>query len=149
MSSSEQFSRVLREWSEVFMQRSMREFKRFMEESGLNPAQIHTLMRLHFRGECGISQIGSHLGVTNAAASQMVDRLVQRGLVHRSEAAYDRRVKQLMLTDDGRALVQQSIDARQRWLEALTTSLDPEQQAAITTALTSLTAAARQAESNR
>ncbi|MFQ5407787.1 MAG: MarR family winged helix-turn-helix transcriptional regulator [Anaerolineales bacterium] len=149
MSSSEQFSRVLREWSEVFMQRSMREFKRFMEESGLTPAQIHTLMRLHFRGECGISQIGSHLGVTNAAASQMVDRLVQRGLVDRSEAPYDRRVKQLMLTDDGRALVQQSIDARQRWLEALTTSLDPEQQAAITTALILLTAAARQAESDR
>ena len=80
MPTTEQFTRAFHEWSEVFMRRSMRDFKRFMDDSGLSPSQINALMRLHYRGKCGVSDIGEHLGVTNAAASQMVDRMVQLGL---------------------------------------------------------------------
>ncbi len=144
MSQAKQLSEVLHEWAEVFMRRSMREYKRFMDESGLSPGQIHTLMRLHFGGECGVSQIGNHLGVTNAAASQLVDRLVQLGLVDRSEDPNDRRVKQLALTDSGQDLIQQAVAARRRWMERLTDSLSAEEQAPISTALSLLTEAARQ-----
>src|SRR5574341_2416064 len=93
MPSTEQFTRVIHDWSEVFMRRSMRDFKRFMDDSGLSPSQINALMRLHYRGKCGVSDIGEHLGVTNAAASQMVDRMVQLGLFTRSEDSDDRRVR--------------------------------------------------------
>ena len=143
MSQAKQLSEVLHEWAEVFMRRSMREHKRFMDESGLSPGKIHTLMRLHFGGECGVSQIGNHLGVTNAAASQLVDRLVQLGLVDRSEDPNDRRVKQLSLTEAGQDLIQQTVVARRRWMERLTDSLSAEEQAPITIALSLLTEAAR------
>ena len=143
MPTTEQFTHVLHEWSDVFMRRSMRDFKRFMDDSGLSPSQINALMRLHYRGKCGVSDIGVHLGVTNAAASQMVDRMVQLGLFTRSEDSADRRVRQVALTPEGRLLVEAGVEARRRWLEELTTTLTPEEQEAIVAALILLTSAAQ------
>jgi DNA-binding MarR family transcriptional regulator len=114
-----------------------------MDDSGLSPSQIGALMRLHHKGRCGVSDIGEHLGVTNAAASQMVDRMVQLGLFSRNEDIIDRRVRQVSLTPEGLALVEAGVEARRRWLEELTTTLTPQEQEAIVAALTLLTSAAR------
>lgn len=145
-SAKPKFSDALREWVEVFMNRSMRDSIQFWKESGLTMPHIATLMRLYHKGACGVSGVGSHLGVTNAAASQMVDRLVHLGLVARAEDPNDRRGKQLTLTSKGRALVQKSLDARRRWLEDLVAALTHEQQAEIADALARLTEAARELE---
>ena len=64
-----------------------------MEETGLSFSQINILMRLLHGGNTGVSEVGSQLGVTNAAASQAVDRLVQLGLIERTEDPDDRRAK--------------------------------------------------------
>jgi len=141
------FSTILHEWSEVFVHRSMRDFKRFMDDTGLSPSQINTLMRLHYSGPCGVSDIAEHLGISNAAASQMIDKLVQAELVERAEAPDDRRMKQITLAPHGAALVERGIDARRCWMEELTCTLSPEQQAAIADALAVLTEAARRLES--
>ena len=146
MSKSKQFSEVLREWSEVFMKISMRESIRFWKDSGLSMPQISALMRLHHHGACGVSEIGSHLGVTNAAASQMVQRLVQARYLERAEDPNDRRAKQLTLTPKARKLLEGGFEARRRWLETLIQELAPAQQAEIATALTYLTEAARKLE---
>ena len=144
MPATEQFTHVLRGWAEVFMHRSMRDFKRFMDDSGLSPTQITALMRLYYTGKCGVSDIGGHLKVTNAAASQMVERMVQLGLFTRSEDTGDRRVKQIALTARGRALVEAGVEARRSWMEELTNALTPNEQEAIIAALTLLTDAARE-----
>jgi DNA-binding MarR family transcriptional regulator len=141
-----QLTQVVREWSDVYMRRSMREFKRFMDDSGLSPSQINTMMRLYYGGRCGVSNIGEHLGVTNAAASQMVERMVQLGFFTRSEDASDRRVKQIALTPQGQALIAAGIDARRRWMEELTDSLTPQEQEGIIAALRILTRAAQKLE---
>lgn len=134
---------VIREWSEVFMHRSMREFRRFMDETGLSFSQINILMRLVHGGSAGISEIGDQLGVTNAAASQAVDRLVHLGLIERTEDPEDRRAKRLALTQKGRTLIERGVKARSKWIEGLTDALTPEQQNMIISALTLLTEAAR------
>jgi DNA-binding MarR family transcriptional regulator len=146
MPPSQQFVEVLREWSEVFMHRSMRDFKRFMNDSGLSMPQISTLMRLYHHGECAVSEVADDLGVTNAAASQMVERLVQLGLLERAENPSDRRAKQLTLTPKGRALIQKSLEARRRWMEELIAALTPERRKAIMAALLYLTEAAHRLE---
>ncbi|MBA4419497.1 MAG: hypothetical protein C0392_16575, partial [Syntrophus sp. (in: bacteria)] len=130
---------VIREWSEVFMHRSMRDFKRFMDETGLSFSQISVLMRLKHGGSSGVSEIGCQLGVTNAAASQAVDRLVQLGLIERTEDPEDRRAKRLALTQKGSALIEKGVEARCKWIEGLTDALTPEQQNMIISALTLLT----------
>ena len=143
MSPTKVFTEVLREWSEVFMHRSMRDFRRFMDETGLSFSQINILMRLFHRLSTSVSEIGEQLGVTNAAASQAVDRMVGLGLIERTEDPDDRRAKRLVLTKKGRTLIKQGIDARSKWIEGLTDALTPEQQNMIISALTLLTEAAQ------
>ncbi len=140
------FSEVMGEWVEVFMHRSFRDFKRFMDDEGLSPTQVNALMRLYHGKLCGVSDIGGHLGITNSAASMMVDRLVQMGLLERSEDRKDRRLRHLKLTEPGQALVERGIEARRAWMESLTASLTPEQQTMIAEALSMLTEAARKSE---
>lgn len=48
-------------------------------------------------------QVAETLGVTEAAVSQLLDRLVARGLVYRERDPEDRRGRVLYLTDDARA----------------------------------------------
>ena len=143
MSPTIVFTEVIREWSEVFMQRSMHDFRKFMEETGLSFSQITILMSLLHGGSTGVSEIGEQLGVTNPAASQAVERLVQLDLIERREDPDDRRAKQLTLTPKGRTLIEQGIEIRSKWVEGLTDALTPEQQSMIISALTLLTAAAR------
>jgi len=137
---------VVREWSEVFMRRSGRDFKRFMSETGLSFSQLNVLMRLYHGGKCGVSEIGEWLGITNAAASQAIDRLVNLGMIERTEDPDDRRAKQLVLSQEGRTLIEKGFEARRNWISDLTDALTPEQQTLIISALTLLTEAARKTE---
>jgi DNA-binding MarR family transcriptional regulator len=128
------------------MHRSARDFKRFMDTTGLSFSQVNILMRLFHHGSAGVSEIGEKMGFTNAAASQSVDRLVQMGLIARTEDPDDRRAKRLELTPHGRSLIDQGIAARSHWVAEVTEKLSPDQQKMIAEALTILTAAARKPE---
>ena len=146
MSTSKHFDAVMREWVELFMIRSMQDLARFIKQADLNMAQYSTLMRLHHLDNCGVSDIGEKLGITNAAASQLVDKLVQAGLVARTEAAHDRRVRQLALTDQGRTLVKSSLEARLSWTRGLGESLPPAKRDAIVQALSEMIEAGQRLE---
>ena len=133
MQHPDPFVATLQQWIEVSMHRSMRDFIRFARESGLSMSQMGTLFHLHGRGSCGVTDLGDHLGVTSAAASQMLERLAQQGLILRTEDPSDRRVKQIILTDKGHQVLQESIRARQSWLYDLAEILsDAEKEASIT-----------------
>jgi DNA-binding MarR family transcriptional regulator len=146
MSQPLAFSEVIREWSAVFMRRSGRDFRGFMEETGLSFSQVNILMRLYHGGIHGVSEIGERLGITNAAASQAIDQLVNLGLLKRNEDPKDRRAKQLALTPAGHDLIEKGVAARSQWIEGLTQALSPAQQDLIIAALTLLTGAARKIE---
>lgn len=146
MSPSKELTEVIHVWSKVFMHRSGRDFRRIIEETGLSFSQISILMRLYHGGISSVSEIGGQLGVTNAAASQAVDRLVQLDLIERAEDPVDRRAKRLTLTPKGRTLIEAGIETRCKWIEDLTNALTPEQQNMIISALTLLTEAARKTQ---
>jgi DNA-binding MarR family transcriptional regulator len=146
MSTAKTITEVIQEWSEVFMHRSGREFRRFMEKSNLSFSQINVLMRLFHSTYIGVSGIGEEMGVTNAAASQSVDRLVQMGLIARTEDPDDRRSKRLELTHEGIALVESGIRDRSQWIKDLAETLPKEKQQTIISALTILTDMARKNE---
>lgn len=57
----------------------------------LTPAQIHMVMTIHERGSMTIKQLTQALGVKAPAASAMVERLVEMGLLTRAENPVDRR----------------------------------------------------------
>jgi DNA-binding MarR family transcriptional regulator len=146
MANESQLTQTIQNWSRVFMRHSFHEFKQFMDINGLSPSQVLTLLRLYHSGPCSVSMISSQLGVTNAASSQLIDRLVLQGLIERSEDVSDRRVKHLSITERGRNLLEEGINVRRLWMETLTTQLTSDQQAIIVAALTVLTDCASKIE---
>jgi DNA-binding MarR family transcriptional regulator len=138
------FVPTLKEWIEVSMRYSMRNFLHFARESGLSMSHLGAIYHIHQLGSCGVTEIGEHLGVTSAAASQMLDRLVQQGLVHRTEDPDDRRVKQIGLTVEGQRILNAGIQARESWLDQLAEKLSSDEKDRITAALQVLVAKGNQ-----
>ena len=135
-------TQAILDWSAIFLRLSMHDFNRHARGSGLSLAQMTVLMHLYYRGPREVMAFGDLMQVSPAGASQMVERLVQQGLVQRSETPDDRRVRLVHLTEAGRRVVDESIRARQGWVERLLASLTDEQRAAIGQALPVLTAQA-------
>jgi DNA-binding MarR family transcriptional regulator len=126
---------VLHEWAEVFMKQSFRELLLFAKEHGFSMSQLGALMHINRRGACGVAEIGDDLGVTSAAASQMLDRLVHQGLIVRAEDPVDRRAKRIELTKEGNIVVNQSLEARNRWFDDLDQTLNSAERGRIVDAL--------------
>ena len=146
MTKSIQFTQAIRSWMDVFMHRSMRGWGLFAKSTGLSMPQFSILMQLHHRGACGMSEISERFEVSPAAASQLVDKLVQSGFIVREEDPNDRRAKLLNLTDKGRELIRQGIDERYRWVDQLTEKLTAEELAQVSNGLNILTRAAQELE---
>ena len=132
---------VIHRWMGRFTTRSMHGWARYVREAGLTMAQAGLLMRLHYHGGCGVRDVAEDFGITSAAASQLIDRLVQHSLVVRSENPDDRRARILTLSDKGREIIDQGMRERFRWVDDLAAALTPAEQHAILVALPMLIAA--------
>jgi DNA-binding MarR family transcriptional regulator len=143
MTKSTQITQPLREWMDVFMHRSMRGWNHFAKSTGLSMPQFSILMQLHYKGPCGMSEISERFDVTAAAASQLVDKLVQAGYIERTEDPSDRRAKLLKLSAKGAKLVDDGIQERYRWMDELSSKLSAVDQTKISEALSILTEEAR------
>ena len=146
MSKSVQFTQAIRSWMDIFMNRSMRGWGRFAKSAGLSMPQFGLLMQMHHKGDCGMSEVSERFDITPAAASQLVDKLVQGGLVQRVEDPNDRRAKLLNLTDKGKELIQQGIQERYRWVDELGSKLSAEERTQISEALNIMTRVAQDLE---
>ena len=135
MVNSDQVNEALFEWVKVFMHGSMQDFKKWLDDVNLSRSQVGVLFHLHKYGSMGVSDLGDHLGVTKAAVSQMLDRLVQQGLIQRTEDPEDRRVKQIVLTEKGGEVFQESLHARTDWLADLAEKLTDEEKEQVAAAL--------------
>jgi DNA-binding MarR family transcriptional regulator len=135
MAANEQFQAVLREWFELVIRRSMRNFFHFARERGVSISQIGALFQIRHRGVCSVSDLSTEMGVSSAAASQMLETLVQQDFVRRTEDPKDRRAKQIVITEKGRRLLQESIRARQDWLAQLAGSFSSQEQERVAAAL--------------
>jgi DNA-binding MarR family transcriptional regulator len=122
MTHAEPLASVLQEWIGIVMHRSMRSMIRYMKENDLSASQIGALFQIH-HGRSNISDLAERLGITTAAASQMLERLVQQDIIRRSEDPEDRRAKRLVLTEKGQRILRESIQIRRGWLEELASAL--------------------------
>jgi DNA-binding MarR family transcriptional regulator len=139
-------SQTLRAWMDAFMHRSMRGWNHFAKSTGLSMPQVSILMQLHHKGPCGLSEISDRFDVTAAAASQLVDKLVQAGYLERAEDPSDRRAKLLTLSSKGGELIDQGFKERYRWMDDLIATLSMEDQKKVSEALILLTTAAKEME---
>lgn len=135
MDDTFQFSQSLRNWMDTFVHRSMHDSARYIKSSGFSMPQFFLLMHLHRRKHCGISDLSESMDVSTAATSQLVDKLVQAGLLVRVEDPNDRRAKQVSLSPAGEALVEKGIEERSRWVDALADALTEDEKAKVAEAL--------------
>jgi DNA-binding MarR family transcriptional regulator len=140
------FIQSLHAWADLSAHHSMRGWAHHARATGLSMPQFSILMQLYQRGYCGISDISDRFEISNAAASQHVDNLVQAGLIGRTEDPRDRRAKQIQLSVKGRALIHNGFGARYQWVDQLGKVIDPKDQEKVAEALTILAEAARKLE---
>jgi DNA-binding MarR family transcriptional regulator len=143
MAEVDPFVSTLQQWIEISMRRSMHNIFHYARENGLSMSQIAVLFHLRRGRSCGVSDLGDHLGVTSAAVSQLLERLVQGGLILRSEDPKDRRFKQIVLTDKGYQVLEEGTRARQDWLVDLGEGLSSVEKEQIMGALNLLIDKAR------
>jgi DNA-binding MarR family transcriptional regulator len=128
MKPDEEFVEVVGRWLEGWLQRSMMTFFLCSKDHDLSPAQLATLIRIEHQGHSGVSNLGGDFGVTSAAASQMLERLVQNGYIERHEDPEDRRAKKIVLTDRGRTVVLDLMARRREWYRRLGGKLSDAQK---------------------
>jgi len=137
---------AIRTWMDVFMHRSMRGWNQYAKGTGLSMPQVSILMQIHYRGACGLSAISERFDISNAAASQLVDKLVHSSHLVRTEDPSDRRAKLLDLSPKGHELIEQGINERYHWMDEVAKSLSAEDKAKVTEALNILTEAVKRLE---
>jgi Transcriptional regulators len=93
-------------------------------DSNLTMRQLRVVMILAFHGPQSGQDLARRLGVGLATVTGIVDRLVNHHLVERHEDPADRRVRRVRLTDHGRRLADQVIDAGMDQFRALLSCLD-------------------------
>ena len=138
MHESRDTARIIRAWMETFMTRSMRDSRRFAKKTGLSMPRFGLLLRLYHGGECGVHEVGRHFDISGAAASQLVDKLVQAGLAVRTENPDDRRARHIGLTAKGRAIIDRGTEESYRWINEFVAELTQEQKAAVCALLPAL-----------
>jgi DNA-binding MarR family transcriptional regulator len=73
--------------------------------SDITVAQLRVLLVLYTRGSSRMSAIASFLGVAISTTTSIVDNLVKKGLVIRSDVPEDRRLVICSLSPEGQALI--------------------------------------------
>ncbi len=82
----------------------------------LTSAQIRVLKLIAQARAQTIGDVAAFLGVSDPAASKTVDRLVRQKLVRRTEREADRRASELALSAEGRRIIAEYEEARNRKL---------------------------------
>ncbi len=123
------------DWSTTFIRLSLHDFNRYTRGVGLSLAQMTVLMHLYYQGPGEVTNFCEMMQLSPAGASQMIERMVQQGVVQRTETPGDRRVRLVSLTEQGRQVVEESIAARQSWVEQLVAGLSAEEGEQVAKAL--------------
>jgi DNA-binding MarR family transcriptional regulator len=89
-------------------------------------SQLRCLRVVGYHEGLKMQDLAARMDVKLSALSQVVDRLVKKGMVERRPDAEDRRVVRLHLTDEARPLLDAMKRTRETRLSAAVAELDPE-----------------------
>jgi DNA-binding MarR family transcriptional regulator len=104
----------------------------------LSISQVKALHLLDLVGPRSLGELAAELHLSPAQTGRAIDDLHRQGLVERSEDAADRRVRRVVLTPAGGALLARLAERRHAVLLELAESLAPGEQTALLRALAPL-----------
>jgi DNA-binding MarR family transcriptional regulator len=111
-------------------------------KADITPSLAQGLQFLFRHGVCSVRDIARGLSVTYPAASQLIERLVRKGLVTRRENERDRRLSEIRLTDEGHDLAAQIKVRRMAGMSRILNRMEPESRKGLIENLESFIAAA-------
>lgn len=110
----------------------------------LPPSQAHALQILGQGQEITQQALAGQLGLDKSTTSRLVAQLVDRGWVARAVNPQDRREAQLALTEKGRAMLGEVLQAAATKFQALWQQIPPEKRPQVLESLDLLTHALRE-----
>jgi len=87
---------------------AMTAFHQLARETGLPLAPLRALLVLPVDEPVPMRELARRLGCDNSYVTSLVDALEQRGLAVREQHPTDRRIKVIVLTDEGRSLTERA-----------------------------------------
>jgi long-chain acyl-CoA synthetase len=97
-----------------------------LAETDLSPAQYRVLSTLA-DGPEGASRLAGNLAISRPSLTGIVDGLVARGLIDRTDDPTDRRRVAINLTADGRRILEQADRSVERRLDEILSHADDEE----------------------
>ncbi len=91
----------------------------YMQPLGLTAAQFDIIQQLLYEDGLEHRVLQERLGLASPTLTNIIDGLVQRGLVGRQMSSEDARVKQLFLTPKAHELHDQLCEAGEQFLEVM------------------------------
>ncbi len=124
---------VAREILEVVptLMRTIRLEMRSRRRPDLSVVQFRALVYLDLYPGASLSALAEHLGLTLPTVSQMINYLVEKGVVTRQESPVDRRRVMLSLTTQGKSLLDKSFAGTQTYLAKILSKLGRDDIGAI------------------
>jgi MarR family transcriptional regulator, 2-MHQ and catechol-resistance regulon repressor len=98
-----------------------------MTKNNLSITEFSVLEVLYQKGKQTIQHIGNSILVSSGSMTYVIDRLEQKGLLHRSDCPDDRRVIHVTLTDDGNKLMEKIMPKHQEWVDNIFSSLNTDE----------------------
>ena len=98
------------------------------DTDNLNPKEINTIVFIGKKGKCIMREISAFLQVADSTVTMLVDKLVKKHLVKREHSEEDRRVINIILTDGGKAVYDDHIQAYQKLCRGILMTLENDEQ---------------------
>lgn len=97
----------------------------------MSDGQFAVLANLRLHGPHTLSELADRERVSAPSMSRTVNCLEELGFLSRTTDADDRRKVNIALTDDGHAIVDETVRRRDAWLEQALTELTADERAAL------------------
>lgn len=114
------------------------------EEMRITFPQLRILFQVRNNPEVDLRTLAERLGISTSAASQQVDKLVDRGFLDRSEDPDDRRRVKLSVTGDGQAITGEISRATHSYLDAVLSQMSAEELTSLNRSLCRILEAAEE-----
>jgi DNA-binding MarR family transcriptional regulator len=106
-----------------------------VKDSGLSPAQMHTVEIIGHNQDMRMKELAERLGVTTGSLTVGVDKLEKLGLVQRKPHRKDRRSWLIVLTSEGEKMYEQHHKFHQQFTNEISRDLSIEQITTLTESL--------------
>jgi DNA-binding MarR family transcriptional regulator len=122
----ERFQRITRLFCQAVLFRILKPALDELTKQDLTQVQLSCIRFVRQHPEPSVGMIADGLGVSNAAAAKLTDRLVKKGFLTREEDPHDRRVLKIKLNPEGLKLLEKVCYLESEFFTSILERMTPE-----------------------